>query len=86
MPDLPSIAGLNVALLWLKNKGIDAIASHEYELGSMLLDGLLSLKNLSLISRLDMQQRVLVFLFNIEGIDNGTLADRLSSSGFETRP
>ena len=33
-----------------------------------------------------MQSRLPVFSFNIEGVDNGLLADALSQDGFETRP
>ena len=33
-----------------------------------------------------MNNRLLVFAFNVKNIDNGILADELSRLGFETRP
>ena len=85
-PNLPGIAGLNAALDWLKTTGVERIAAREQELGARLLAGLLGVKGLSLAGKLTMNGRVSVFAFNVMGTDNGTLADRLSRSGFETRP
>lgn len=85
-PNLPGIAGLNAALDWLKDTGIKNIAEREKILGSRLLEGLMSRKKIALAGRLSMNGRMPVFAFNAEGIDNGTLADRLSLAGFETRP
>ena len=85
-PNLPGIAGLNAALDWLNETGIERIAQREHELGARLLEGLLRKKGVSLVGRKDMNDRVSVFSFNVDGIDNGTLADKLSLAGFETRP
>ena len=85
-PNLPGIAGLNAALGWLNTTGITRIADRERELGSRLLEGLARMKRVSLTGRHSMDGRMSVFAFNLEGVDNGTLADRLSRSGFETRP
>ena len=85
-PNLPGIAGLNAALDWLKTTGLTRIAERELDLGSRILEGLLRRKNIALAGKHDMNGRMSVFAFNAEGIDNGTLADRLSRSGFETRP
>lgn len=82
-PNLPGIAGLNAALDWLD---ITKIAEREHELGARLLEGLLRKKGVSLAGKKVMDGRMCVFSFNVEGIDNGTLADRLSRAGFETRP
>ena len=85
-PNLPGIAGLNAALDWLNTTGLKNIAEREQVLGSRLLDGLVSMKGVSLSGKHDMDGRLPVFAFNVEGVDNGTLADRLSRLGFETRP
>ena len=85
-PNLPGIAGLNAALDWLNTTGLKNIAEREQVLGSRLLDGLVRMKGVSLTGKHDMDGRLPVFAFNVEGVDNGTLADRLSRLGFETRP
>ena len=85
-PNLPGIAGLNSALQWLKDTGIKNIAEKEKLTGEYLLEKLLAVDDLILSGRHDMNNRVSVFAFNVNGIDNGILADELSCSGFETRP
>ena len=85
-PNLPGIAGLNAALDWLNATGLKNIAEREQVLGSRLLDGLVSMKGVSLTGKHNMDGRLPVFAFNLEGVDNGTLADKLSRLGFETRP
>ena len=85
-PNLPGLAGLNAAMTWLKETGIENISRKESELGEHLLEGLTSLAGMKLTGKQDMKDRVSVFAFNIEGFDNGILADELSLKGFETRP
>lgn len=84
-PNLPGIAGLNAALKWLKKTGIKNIAQKENDLGEYFIS---RLKNLpvKIAGKLNMSNRLPVFSFNLENIDNGTLADKLSQAGFETRP
>jgi selenocysteine lyase/cysteine desulfurase len=72
--------------MWLRKKGITEIASCERAMGERLLEGLLGTKGVSLAGKRGMDGRLPVFSFNLEGIDNGTLADDLSRAGFETRP
>lgn len=85
-PNLPGLAGLNAALNWLKDTGVESIASRERELGELLLEGLLAKNGVMLVGKREMSGRMSVFSFNVEGMDNGTLADRLSRAGYETRP
>ena len=86
-PNLPGIAGLNAALDWLTQTGINTIAAKEHETGAYLLEKLLALDDKIMLSGMqDMNSRVSVFSLNVEGLDNGILADELSISGFETRP
>ena len=85
-PNLPGIAGLSAALQWLSDTGIKNIAQKEYMLGGYFLERLSAFKNIALAGRSDMNHRAAVFSFNVEGIDNGILADWLSLAGFETRP
>lgn len=85
-PNLPGIAGLNSALQWLNDTGIKTIAEKERLTGEYLLEKLLAVNDLILSGMHDMNNRVSVFAFNVQGSDNGILADELSLSGFETRP
>ena len=85
-PNLPGIAGLNAALDWLKTTGLKNIAERERGLGLRLLEGLVSRKGVALAGKHSMDRRMSVFAFNVDGVDNGTLAERLSRVGFETRP
>ena len=85
-PNLPGIAGLNAAIQWLSDTGIKNITQKENMLGGYFLEKLSAFRNIALVGRNDMNHRAAVFSFNVEGIDNGTLADRLSLAGFETRP
>ncbi len=85
-PNLPGVVGLHAALGWIGDTGIQRIAERERELGSMLLEGLSRVEGISLSGKGDMEGRLPVFSFNIEGLDNGLLADALSREGFETRP
>ncbi len=85
-PNLPGIAGLNAAMDWLKDTGLKNIADRERVLGLRLLEGLVRRKGIALAGKDSMDGRMSVFAFNVEGVDNGILADRLSRAGFETRP
>ena len=86
-PNLPGIAGLNAALDWLTETGINNIANKEYESDSYFLEKLKTLDERIILSGMqDMNKRVSVFALNVEGLDNGILADELSIAGFETRP
>ena len=84
--NLPGISGLNAALTWLRNTGLNNIANKEREIGAYLLNELLNFDEVILSGKRSMNNRVSVFSFNIEGFDNGILANELSREGFETRP
>ena len=85
-PNLPGIAGLNAALTWLNETGIEKIAAREHELGEYFLNKIKNFKNLKLSGKQDMTGRLAVFSINFDNYDNGVLADELSRLGFETRP
>ena len=85
-PNLPGIVGLHAALSWIGETGIQRIAGRERELGGKLLEGLSRVEGIQLTGKRGMEGRLPVFSFNIEGLDNGMLADALSREGFETRP
>ena len=85
-PNLPGIAGLNAALDWLNETGINNIAAKERETGAYFLERLKNFSDVILTGKSDMNNRLPVFAFNVKNIDNGILADELSCAGFETRP
>ncbi|MBR1671606.1 MAG: aminotransferase class V-fold PLP-dependent enzyme [Fretibacterium sp.] len=85
-PNLPGIAGLNAALAWLEATGLTTIEAKERGIGERLLEGLKKLEGVLLTGKRDMDGRLPVFSFNVQGLDNGILADWLSQAGFETRP
>ena len=82
----PGIAGLNAALDWLNETGINNIAAKERETGAYFLERLKNFSDVILTGKSDMNNRLPVFAFNVKNIDNGILADELSCAGFETRP
>ncbi|MBQ9419803.1 MAG: aminotransferase class V-fold PLP-dependent enzyme, partial [Synergistaceae bacterium] len=85
-PNLPGLAGLNAAMAWLKDTSIAKISQRENELGAYFLERLADIDGVMLTGKKEMKNRVSVFSFNVDGVDNGVLADELSREGFETRP
>lgn len=87
-PNLPGFAGLDAAFEWLAETGIDNIRKREEDLGNRLEEGLRSIKGLRLLGpQAPDEPRLAVYSFNIDGIDNGELANELSVRyGVESRP
>ena len=96
-PNLPGISGLREALSWLDETGVESVEAHERELGERLLAELREVEKaaprfqLVLYGKPTMEGRLPVFGLNFKGpngqlLDNGLLAGRLSTLGFETRP
>lgn len=86
-PNLPGVAGLRAALLWMETKGMDRIRKREEDLGRRFLEGLLDLPGVTLYGMKSMAGRLPVFALNLEGMDNGLLAQEFSERwGIETRP
>ncbi|WP_392438956.1 aminotransferase class V-fold PLP-dependent enzyme [Cloacibacillus evryensis] len=87
-PNLPGMAGLDAALEWLEKTGVAEIAAKEEKLGRRLEEGLLSIDGIRLLGAAGGSgPRLPVYAFNIDGMDNGTLARALSDQyGIESRP
>ena len=87
--NLPGIAGLNAAINWINEKGMEKISAYENELGELLLRELQEIP-LHVYGKQEMGGRLPVFSFNlIDGdklYDNGILAAKLSEMGFAARP
>lgn len=86
--NLPGFAGLDAALDWIEKTGVEAIAAKEEALGARLEDGLLSIDGLRMTGSVRRESpRLPVYAFNIDGKDNGELANDLSMTyGIESRP
>jgi selenocysteine lyase/cysteine desulfurase len=65
----PGIAGLGAGIGHVLEKGAGSIRSHELNLVSMLISGLLSLNGIRLIGPRDPEKRAGLVAFNIEGMD-----------------
>ena len=86
-PNLPGIAGLNAALDWLAEEGMEKIHARERDLAQRLLDGLAKLPGVRFAGRTTMKDRLAVIAVNFDGTDNGILASELvDRAGIETRP
>ncbi len=87
-PNLPGIAGLNAALAWIQDRGVDELRRRENELGARLLSGLKELPGARLYGESEMKdgERLAVFAVNFDGVDNAVLAAELAGEGVETRP
>ena len=85
-PNLPGIAGLHAALVWLEETGIGRIEDKERRLGERFLEKMQRHAGAVLYGMPTMSGRLPVFSLNFEGADNSVLADELAVRGFETRP
>lgn len=75
--NLPGIAGLQAALIWLKQQGIDKIRTHELTLTQQFLDGLRHLEAqglLRIVGKKDCNERLGVISIATEKMDIAELA------------
>ncbi len=84
--NLPGIYGLNAALRYIEQIGIDAIREKELELTEMLLEGLCSIKGAHIAGLKETNGRTAVVSADFEGLDNAEVAHRLDKYyGIKTR-
>jgi selenocysteine lyase/cysteine desulfurase len=77
-PNTVGLAGLNVSVQWIIEKGIDKIRSHEMALTQQLIDGLLTIPNVKVYGGLESSAQTATVSFNIidyEPSDVGVLLD-----------
>jgi cysteine desulfurase family protein len=71
------LAGLGAGVDFILQTGLQNIVRHEEELSALLLEGLLSLRGLTLYGPRRLQGRVGIFSFNLEGFSSSELASLL---------
>ncbi|MBT4868170.1 MAG: aminotransferase class V-fold PLP-dependent enzyme [Planctomycetaceae bacterium] len=82
----PGLCGLEAALAWIQERGVESIRAHERELTSRLLDGLARIEQLTIHGPCDAEKQVGVVSVTIPGFEPQVLASILDESfGIQTR-
>ena len=85
-PNVPGIYGLNAALKYLRELGIESIYEKEMKLVSVFLEALINMDHIEVIGRKDAKNRTGIISINFLDKDNGEMAHRLFSEfGIMTR-
>lgn len=86
-PNLPGIYGLNAALKFIKEVGIDNIHKKEMSLTERFIKGMEKIDERFIIGKRDLENRTAVVSLDFIGMDNGIICHELSSEyGISTRP
>jgi len=85
VPNMAQAVGLGAAVDYLNQVGLDAIHGHEVALTQKALEGLQSIKGLSVIGPKDMELRGGVVSFAVEGIHPHDLGQALDQYGIAVR-
>lgn len=84
--NMPGIYGLNAALHWIKERGIEEIHDHEMKLTRQFLEKIESLKKISVVGPMTLENRTAVVSIKTSTMDLGQLAHRLAKDyGIATR-
>lgn len=78
-PNLPGISGLNAAVQWLQQIGVDNIQIKEQQLCQRLINGLQQIEGVRLFAEDNKLERVSVLSVQLDGIDNGDAEEFLSN-------
>lgn len=73
-PNLPGIYGLNEALRYLKEVGLDSIKEKESQLAACLLEGLATMERVRIVGPKEIQGRMAVVSADFLGYDNAQVA------------
>ena len=85
VPNMAQAIGLGAAVDYLNAIGLDEIHAHEVELTQRALDGLQSIKGLSVIGPKDLEMRGGVVSFAVEGVHPHDLGQALDQYGIAVR-
>ena len=84
--NLPGIYGLEAAVSWVLERGVDAIRRREEEMIRLFLDAIRPIPNIRLAGSWEAENRAAVFSIDFVGKDNGEIAYRLEEEyGILTR-
>ncbi|SDZ08675.1 aminotransferase class V-fold PLP-dependent enzyme [Tindallia californiensis] len=84
--NMPGIYGLNAALHWIKERGIEEIHDHEMKLTRQFLEKIESLKKINVVGPMTLENRTAVVSIKTSTMDLGQLAHCLAKDyGVATR-
>ena len=84
--NIPGIFGLNASLQYLNEVGLDSMHEKEMQLTQQFLDGVSALKNVRIVGRKDIKDRVAVVSLDFTEKDNGEITYLLEADyGIMTR-
>lgn len=84
--NIPGIFGLNGALKYIFERGIENIRNHELELSQNFINGIMNMDNLMVAGNVRSKERTGVVSINFKDMDNGEVAYMLSKNyGISTR-
>jgi len=84
--NVPGIFGLNAALKYLEETGIEAIFQKEMQLTELFLEKLLNMEHIDVIGKKSAEGRTSVVSLDFKNADNGEIAHRLANEyGIMTR-
>jgi cysteine desulfurase family protein len=84
--NVPGLFGLEAALAWIEERGVQEIGRHERELTEQLVAGLAPIKGLRIYGPRSPEERVGVVSLTLDGFESQELATVLDTSfGIETR-
>ena len=73
-PNLPGIYGLEAAVSWILQTGVDTIRRREEEMCRLFLEGLARIPNIRLVGSREWENRAAVFSLDFRGRDNAEVA------------
>ncbi|WP_157152938.1 aminotransferase class V-fold PLP-dependent enzyme [Brachyspira murdochii] len=74
-----SIAGLNAALKFIEEEGVEKIRNHERQLAKYFYDGIKNIENIKFYGNYNTDKRTSIVSLNIADIDSAKISDILSS-------
>ncbi len=80
-PNIAGVVALSRALLFLQSIGLDEIRRHEMVLAKQAMDGLKSLGGVTIYGPQDVESRIGVISFNVDGVSDMMTAAVLSEEG-----
>jgi cysteine desulfurase/selenocysteine lyase len=76
-PNVVGLAGLQVGVRWVLEKGLDAIRTHEVSLARRLIQGLDEIPGVTVYGMLDAELQTATVSFNIDGMASSEVGLRL---------